>query len=448
MKLPVFELVEKTAALLRQNRSMLEMMASQLQAIFAVVFTDNAESLVTITSRVKGEDSLREKILRKRLYKRYTYPEGIFQNLSDLIGLRVECRFLEDEAILYQSILKQFTQQAEDGYSYCPGNHEVRLDLRSPQPQTQNNGFSIYRIDGMYGEIGQSVRFELQIKAMVHVFWAEVEHEIIYKNNSYMLMDSFMKELLSLAYANLSLVDNQLYLIYKQTQAQSEPVQNYVRAGAVRSLFAKAISDLFYHKMRQSLGFTLNFRHSCDILSRYLLEKQVRLVDQSPVTVIELMSRINKVMSLDIDFEEPLVLEKPFRGEEPFTNILADHLLAQMNTDYEWNIFFRMLFVLEPGNNVEDFSALLLMLRDRIADPELYEPLYRAWSREEAEGFKQYLLIVAAHQMVADGSVQIIYEDTLDQMRERICNLINDMACHEPPKERPRLQLWQGGDWN
>ena len=104
MKLPVFELVEKTAALLRQNRSMLEMMASQLQAIFAVVFTDNAESLVTITSRVKGEDSLREKILRKRLYKRYTYPEGIFQNLSDLIGLRVECRFLEDEAILYQSI--------------------------------------------------------------------------------------------------------------------------------------------------------------------------------------------------------------------------------------------------------------------------------------------------------------------------------------------------------
>ena len=156
MKLPVFELVEKTAALLRQNRSMLEMMASQLQAIFAVVFADNAESLVTITSRVKGEDSLREKILRKRLYKRYTYPEGIFQNLSDLIGLRVECRFLEDEAILYQSILKQFTQQAEDGYSYCPGNHEVRLDLRSPQPQTQNNGFSIYRIDGMYGEIGQS----------------------------------------------------------------------------------------------------------------------------------------------------------------------------------------------------------------------------------------------------------------------------------------------------
>ena len=52
MKLPVFELVEKTAALLRQNRSMLEMMASQLQAIFAVVFADNAESLVTITSRV------------------------------------------------------------------------------------------------------------------------------------------------------------------------------------------------------------------------------------------------------------------------------------------------------------------------------------------------------------------------------------------------------------
>ncbi len=442
MKLPVFELVEGTVELLRQNKAQLEMMASQLEEIFAVVFEDGSESLVTITSRVKSEDSLREKILRKSLYKRHAYPQGIYQNLSDLIGLRVECRFLEDERRLFQRLQDQFTAQAEDGYSYCPGNHEVRLDLREPQPQSQNNGFSIYRIDGLYGELDDCVRFELQIKAMVHVFWTEVEHEIIYKNNSYMLMDSFMKELLSLAYANLSLVDNQIYMIYRQTKSQSEPVQNYVQAGAIRALFAKAISDTFYHKMRQSLGFTVNFRHSCDILSRYLLEKQGRERGMEPVSVQALMDRVNKVMSLEIDFEEPLLLEKPFRTRDPFENILAEHLLSQMNSDYEWNIFFRMLFVLEPGNNAEDFAELLRVVRARLSDAELYAPIFEAWPEREAEGFRQYTLIVAAHQLAADGDVRIIYENALEQVRENIRREIRELAKGEPPKGRVPLRLW------
>lgn len=443
MKLAVFDLIEKTVKLLRENRAMLEMMAVQLQAIMGVIFKDHTDALVTITTRVKSDDSLREKILRKNLYKTYPYPEGIIQNLSDIIGLRVECRFLEDEGVLFNCLREQFTQIAPDGYAYSAGNPEVRFDLRDPQPQSQNNGFAIYRIDGLYGDIGQSVRFELQIKAMVHVFWAEVEHEIIYKNNSYMLMDSFMKELLSMAYSNLSLVDNQLFLIYQQTQAQSEPVNNYVKAGAVRALFAKAISDLFYHKMRQNLGFTLNFRHSCDILSRYILEKNNRLENGDTKDMFGLLARVNNVISMEIDFEAPLLLEQPYVSKDVFSNILADHLLGQMNTDYEWNLFFRMLFVLEPGNNVEDFTELLQMVKRRLGDDELYAPLFAAWPQEQAEGFKQWILIIAAHQMVADGTVQIIYEGTIETIRSRIQEYVFQFAREEPPKSNPRLKLWE-----
>ena len=39
---------------------------------------------------------------------------------------------------------------------------------------------------------GEKVNFELQVKSLIHVFWSEIEHEIIYKNNNYMLMDGFM----------------------------------------------------------------------------------------------------------------------------------------------------------------------------------------------------------------------------------------------------------------
>lgn len=81
---------------------------------------------------------------------------------------------------------------------------------------------------------------------------------------------------------------------------------------------------------------------------------------------------------------------QPFRGEEPFLNILADHLMMQMNADYDWNLFFRMLFTLEPGSNLEDFSNLLYMVRDRFCMEEIYEPLREFWSEEQIENFKQW----------------------------------------------------------
>ena len=235
-RLPVFDLIDKTVQILNDNRKMLETYADVLQAYFQRALGEHEDSLVGISTRVKGESSLREKILRKNLYKRYAYPEGIIQNLSDLIGVRIQCRFLEEEGLLYDTLRSAFTQECADGLYCAPDQPNIRLDMRSLQPQQQNNGYAIYRIDGLCGTIGQSVRFELQIKALVHVFWAEVEHEIIYKNNSYILMDAFMKQMLASAYDNLRSVDRQLYLIYNQIQSQNEPEVSFLKEASVRAL--------------------------------------------------------------------------------------------------------------------------------------------------------------------------------------------------------------------
>lgn len=419
-RLPVFELIDQTVQILKDNRKMLETYAEVLQGFFQSVLGSQSESLVSISTRVKGESSLREKILRKNLYKRYAYPEGIMQNLSDLIGVRIQCRFLEEEGLIFETLRSTFTKECADGLYCCPDQPNIRLEMRDVQPQQQTNGYSIYRIDGLCGTIGESVRFELQIKALVHVFWAEVEHEIIYKNNSYVLMDSFMKQMLSSAYDNLRSVDRQLYLIYNQIQQPSEPKEGYLKEASVRSLFAKAISDLFFHKMHKSLGFTLNFKRSCDILSRYILSRQHPITRQPAQSLMDIFQRINRIAMAEIDFESPLMLEQPFQGTEPFLNILADHLTEQMNADYDWNLFFRMLFTLEPGNSLEDFSNLLYMVRDRFTDREIYQPLSEFWTDEEIENFKQWLLVPLAHQLVADGTIQIIYEETFEAIVARL----------------------------
>lgn len=51
------------------------------------------------------------------------------------------------------------------------------------------------------------MRFELQIKSMVSDFWGDIEHKLIYKNNNYLMMDRFLKELMSSVYESLSVTD-------------------------------------------------------------------------------------------------------------------------------------------------------------------------------------------------------------------------------------------------
>ena len=133
-RLPVFELIDKTAQLLEDNRSMLQTYAELLQDWFYSTLHTHEESLVAISTRVKSEKSLREKILRKNLYKFFASPEGIMQNLSDLIGVRIQCRFLDEEQLLFGALRDVFTEKCVDGLYCIPTQPNVRLDLTDPQP--------------------------------------------------------------------------------------------------------------------------------------------------------------------------------------------------------------------------------------------------------------------------------------------------------------------------
>ena len=107
-----------------------------------------------------------------------------------------------------------------------------------------------------------------------------------------------------------------------------------------------------------------------------------------------------------------------------------------------------MLFTLEPGSNLEDFSNLLYMIRDRFCDDEIYAPLKEFWSDDAIEGYKQWLLIPLAHQLVADGTIAIVYEETFDTILTRLHQTVQDAADAlrmGQPVSQPLL-LWDGHD--
>lgn len=423
-RLKLFELTDATIDLLESRRQELEEVAAQLHNYIMTALEPKREILLGAQSRVKAAPSLRQKILRKGMYKRFSSAEELLNNLSDLVGMRVECRFLDDEAVLFD-VLRRFTSQRDEaGLSYAPSLAYVRLDLRGPQPQTQHNGLPIYRIDGWYMlKEGGSVRFELQIKALVHVFWAEVEHEIIYKNNAYLLMDGFMKKMLNSTYDHLKLVDSQLHTIYNTIQFQSESAQSNISNGVLERVLAKSISDMFFKKMQHSLGFTIDYKLSCDVLSRYILRRsRGNMNDFNIVTM--LFHRIAYISSLPLDFESPLRLERPFESEKKFLRVLGKYFESRLNVDYNWNTFFRMLFVLEPGNNMDDMVEFINMLYDRFASEDIFAPLYGMWSVDAIREYREKLLGMLAESMVAEDDISIIYESNLERREAQLAEVI------------------------
>lgn len=423
-RLDLFELTDKTISLLEDMRPGLERMAERLHDYLTDAFKPCQERVLGTQSRVKAASSLRQKILRKSLYKRYNCAKELLDNLSDLVGVRVECRFLADEAVLFEVLRKFACARDDKGLSYAPGQPCVKLDLRGAQPQTQMNGLPIYRIDGWYeGENGEHARFELQIKALVHVFWAEVEHEIIYKNNAYLLMDGFMKSMLNSTYDHLKLVDSQLYTIYKTIQVQSEGTQQQIRNGALEVVLAKGINDMFFKKMQRSLGFTIDFKPSCDALSRYILRRaRTGMNDLNIVTM--LFHRVAYIGSLPLDFETPLKLERHFSSDIRFCDVLGRYFESRLNVDYNWNTFFRMLFVLEPGNNMDDMVEFLKMLYDRFASEDIFAPLYGMWSVREIQQYREGLLGMLAESMVAEDDISIIYESSLARREAQLSEVV------------------------
>ena len=213
MKLELFDYINSTLDLIEAKKNTLNQIAESLESFFTDSLFIN-DHFLNVNYRIKSSDSLREKILRHNLYLIYTTPMELIENLSDLIGFRIECRFIMDEEKIYKDILNLFNIEYKGGYYSNPLNSSILLKLDDKQPQIQKNGFEIYKIDGKYIKEDVKVNFELQIKSMVNVFWGDIDHRVLYKNFNYMLTEDFFKDIMSSIKESLVMIDKQLMLVY------------------------------------------------------------------------------------------------------------------------------------------------------------------------------------------------------------------------------------------
>jgi len=152
-------------------------------------------------------------------YKKYlaALRSGIIRpSITDLIGIRIVCPFLEDIS-LAESLVKQRFEVVEvdrkGHYTFKEFGYEsTHLLIKIPEAILQK-----------HGQIGCEV-VEIQIRTILQDAWAEVEHELFYKAE-FNPFDIPMKRKLAAVNASLSLADivfQEIRFYQKQLNSQLE----------------------------------------------------------------------------------------------------------------------------------------------------------------------------------------------------------------------------------
>lgn len=427
MRLSIFDTIDSTLTLLDERNELYHELEQQLKEYLYAIFSDDSEMIVDIFSRVKTRESLREKIIRNRFYIDYESSEEILDNLSDLIGVSIECRFIEEEYKVLKRLREYFIihDEASD-YYYNEKHPKLFLDASSRQPQVQKNGFSIYRIDGFILHDDLKINFELQIKALVHAFWGDIEHKLVYKNTNYYVYDSFMIDILSSIKANLTIIDRQLSIIYNQMQNSSMSDVS-ISEKSFEKIVTKAINDLFAMKMNESIGFTINLKSTSSILGHYIFIKDIRHSSISNDRISLLFKTFKKVNNSQMDFENEIVLDGDFSSNDIFIQTLGEYLVSVINIDYDWYVFFKMLFFIEPGNNTEDFILFLKVIKNYLVDDYWLKTSFVRLSMSESIMVQDECAAILARSLVEIGTIAIIDDEKMIAVNKAFVLFIQEL---------------------
>lgn len=435
MRLEIFEFIDETISIVDGMKDVLEESNRELEYFFRGLFLEH-DNILNISSRVKTTTSLKEKIFRNNFYLKYESPEELVANLSDLIGLRIECRFIEDEEDVYSKIVEEFNIPVEDGYYSSKENPNILLNLDDDQPQVQKNGFGIYKIDGKYLREDRIIRFELQIKSLVNVFWGEAEHKVLYKNYKYLLTEDLFRDIMHALKENLIMVDKQLRILYNHLKEMDESNIDK-RKEQLEAILSKIIYEIYSDKTKKEFGFVLDYRKSCDIIVSYVLRQNGHNDPMAYDNVyLKILSRLYKIKENDIYLERPIEFEREIQYEDEFCRKIGEAILEIINKDFKWNLFFKIIFQLESGKNAEEFEKFLIFLRDRFLDNlKLSEGLNSRFNEEEKEEITRYIMDLIADCFIKNREIEFINDDNIDNLNKKINIILRKVINYDMWKE-------------
>lgn len=427
MELKLFGFIERVLDELEDRRPELEQIAKELEQFFEELLERTDNGFLNMNARVKSAKSLKEKIIRNQYYQKYDTMETLFDNIPDIIGIRIECRFIQDETDLFKFIKRYFNEKSKEypGFYYNSTFPNILLNLTMKQPQEQKNGMKMYRIDGKCITAGESVNFEAQIKSLVNVFWGEIEHKVIYKNFNYVIADKFYKDIMKSIKNSLTTIDQQLLLISNQFD-QGQQVTDDTQEKQMEKIIAKLVYDIFAMRMKETIGVLVDFKKSCEAIVRYVFRDGLKngFLESKEVLLLG-FEKVQNIKQDEIDFTQRLEFDEKPHYSDPYTEMIGEHILSRINDEFQWNLFFRILFAIEPESNRGDFENFTKYYMYKIVARVSTAKLLSNFTSDETDEIIAGVLMRFSKCFIKINSVELLYDSMLDQVLKHMNYIVD-----------------------
>lgn len=426
MRLELFDFIDETLALIESRKGEIDEACADILQLLETTFA-GCDYVLNISHRQKSAESLREKILRQNFYLHYGTVENLLKHLSDLIGVRIECRFMKDEQRIYEDILRHFNVDEGDGYFSHPQNPRVRLKLDEKQPMIQQNGFEIYKIDGRYQNGKTFYNFELQIKSMVNLFWGEIDHRVLYKNFNYVLAEDFYREIMVSIRDSLSMIDRQLRLVFEQINSLDTSVGDSGR-DQLKALTSKIVHDIYISKVKEELGIMVDFKKSTDVIVNFLFLKDcIRGNDNLGDNFLKLYNRLSEQRGRELNFSEDMIFERNLSFHDNYTRQIGYKILSVINKDFRWNLLFRIIFDIEGKDTAEDFEGFVIFLRYQFSQPLMGALENKNMTDQQKQIIQELVLQLIIERFSIDIDIDFISAPSLNRLHQNILAFFEDI---------------------
>ena len=131
----------------------------------------NRDCISTIQSRIKSPASILDKLARKGCPIDFN---TMGNNLDDIAGIRVICKFIDDIYVLAEKISSQDDLVVVEVIDY----------IKNPKPNGYRSYHMVVEVPVFFATAKEYVRVEIQLRTVAMDFWASLEHDIRYKKDS------------------------------------------------------------------------------------------------------------------------------------------------------------------------------------------------------------------------------------------------------------------------
>ena len=214
------------------------------------------DSKPVVSGRIKNFASFFSKYLRL-LKDGLSHPK-----ITDLLGVRIICPFIEDLQIIEDIINKNFNiieREIKGHYTFKEFGYEsTHLLIKIPDEFIEK-----------HGDPGTDI-VEIQIRTILQDAWAEVEHELVYKAE-FSPFDEPMKRKLAAVNASLSLAD----IIFQEIRSYQRKysIEMEKRRGSFFQKIEESTDDLLFSSQQTRKKEESNLNSTGEIAASSDMEK-------------------------------------------------------------------------------------------------------------------------------------------------------------------------------